>query len=43
MGKTAFAINLLEHAAIKQKKSVAIFSLEMGSEQIIDRILSTAS
>lgn len=43
MGKTAFAINILEHAAIHQKKSVAMFSLEMGSEQIIDRILSTVS
>ncbi len=43
MGKTAFAINLLEHAAIQQKKSVAMFSLEMGAEQIVDRILSTAS
>ncbi len=43
MGKTAFAINLLEHAAIQQKKAVAMFSLEMWSEQIVDRILSTAS
>lgn len=43
MGKTAFAINLLEHTAIKEKKSVALFSLEMGAEQIVDRILSTAS
>jgi replicative DNA helicase len=43
MGKTAFAINILEQSAIKQKKSVALFSLEMGSEQIVDRILSTAS
>lgn len=43
MGKTAFAINILEHSAIHQKKSVALFSLEMGSEQIVDRILSTAS
>ncbi len=43
MGKTAFAINILENSAIKQKKSVALFSLEMWTEQIIDRILSTAS
>ncbi len=41
MGKTAFAINVLTNIAVKQKKSVAIFSLEMGSEQIVDRILST--
>ncbi len=43
MWKTAFALNLLEHAAVKQRKSVAIFSLEMGAEQITDRILSTVS
>lgn len=41
MGKTAFAINLLTNIAVQQKKSVAIFSLEMGAEQIVDRILST--
>jgi replicative DNA helicase len=41
MGKTAFAINVLTNIAVRQKKSVAIFSLEMGSEQIVDRILST--
>jgi replicative DNA helicase len=29
MGKTAFAINILEHSAIQQKKAVALFSLEM--------------
>ena len=40
MGKTAFAINILEKIAVQQKKSVAMFSLEMGSEQIVDRILS---
>lgn len=43
MGKTAFALNLLMKAALKSKKSVAIFSLEMGAEQIVDRILSTTS
>lgn len=40
MGKTAFAINMLEKIAVEQKKSVALFSLEMWSEQIVDRILS---
>ncbi len=40
MGKTAFAINVLVRAAMKSKKSVALFSLEMGSDQIVDRILS---
>jgi replicative DNA helicase len=43
MGKTAFAINFLEHMAVQQKKSIAFFSLEMWAEQIVDRILSTVS
>lgn len=43
MWKTSFALNLLINAAIKQKKSVAMFSLEMGNEQIVDRILSCVS
>ncbi len=38
MGKTSFAINIATHAALKGK-SVAIFSLEMPSEQIAMRIL----
>ncbi len=40
MGKTSFALNVAANAAVKYKKSVAVFSLEMGSEQIADRILS---
>ena len=43
MGKTAFALNILKNMAVDQKKSVALFSLEMGSEQIADRILSMVS
>jgi len=43
MGKTAFALNLLTNMAVNQKKSVALFSLEMGAEQIADRVLSTVS
>lgn len=43
MGKTAFALNLVLNAALKQGKSVAFFSLEMGSEQIVDRLLSAVS
>lgn len=43
MGKTAFALNLLLNAALKHGKSVAFFSLEMGSEQIVDRLLSAVS
>lgn len=43
MGKTAFALNILKNMAVDQKKSVAMFSLEMSSEQIADRILSMQS
>ncbi len=43
MGKTAFALNLLLNAALKHGKSVAFFSLEMGGEQIVDRLLSAVS
>ncbi len=43
MGKTAFALNLLLQAALKNKKSVAFFSLEMGSEQIADRLLANVA
>ncbi|MBL4817834.1 MAG: replicative DNA helicase, partial [Deltaproteobacteria bacterium] len=41
MGKTSFAMNLAEHAAIKAKKSVAIFSLEMPGDQIAMRMMSS--
>lgn len=41
MGKTAFALNLVINSAISQNKSVAFFSLEMTSQQLVDRIIST--
>ncbi len=43
MGKTSFALNLAENAAIKYGKKVAVFSLEMGKNQIADRLISTVS
>lgn len=43
MWKTSFVLNLLANAAIKQDKSVALFSLEMWKEQIVDRIMSCIS
>ncbi len=43
MGKTSFALNILMRAALQGKKIVSIFSLEMGSEQIVDRILALVS
>ena len=41
MGKTAFALNMATHIAMTQKKSVALFNLEMGAEQLALRILSS--
>ena len=41
MGKTAFAVNIAEHAIIKDKLSVAIFSMEMPGEQLAMRMLSS--
>jgi replicative DNA helicase len=41
MGKTAFAINIAEHAAIKGKMSVAVFSMEMPGEQLAMRMMSS--
>ncbi len=39
MGKTAFALNIAHNAAIKENKSVAIFSLEMSKEQLTNRLI----
>ncbi|CAM5200754.1 replicative DNA helicase [Alishewanella longhuensis] len=41
MGKTTFAMNLAEHAAITSDKPVLIFSLEMPSDQIMMRMLAS--
>ncbi len=41
MGKTAFALNLATNAAIQSHKTVAIFSLEMGAEQLASRMISS--
>ena len=43
MGKSAFALNILTNAAIKSNKSVVYFSLEMGKEELVNRILSAES
>ncbi len=40
MGKTGFALTLAKNAALTHKKHVAIFSLEMGNDQLVQRILS---
>jgi len=41
MGKTSFALNIAANMAIKYKKSILIFSLEMSSEQLVQRILAS--
>ncbi len=41
MGKTALALNIAQHVAIKEQKTVAIFSLEMSREQLALRMLSS--
>ncbi|MFN7905131.1 MAG: replicative DNA helicase [Pseudobdellovibrionaceae bacterium] len=43
MGKTAFSLNLTQHMATRLKKTVAYFSLEMGKEAVMMRMLSSES
>ena len=43
MGKTAFAINIAENAAVKDKKVVGVFSLEMSREALLLRLLCSQS
>jgi len=43
MGKTSFVLNIAENVSTKVWKSVAVFSLEMGADQIADRMISMAS
>jgi replicative DNA helicase len=39
MGKTAFALNVVQHAAIERQIGVAVFSLEMSKEALVQRLL----
>jgi replicative DNA helicase len=41
MGKTAFSLNIATNAAIRQKKTVAYFSVEMAKEQMMTRVLAS--
>ncbi|MCB1668006.1 MAG: replicative DNA helicase [Pseudomonadales bacterium] len=41
MGKTSFAMNMVEHAVLKQEKPVLVFSLEMPASQLIIRMMSS--
>lgn len=41
MGKTAVALNFVTNIAINSKKTVALFNMEMGAEQLVTRMLSS--
>ncbi len=41
MGKTSFAMNLVEHAVLTQKKPILVFSMEMPADSLIIRMLSS--
>lgn len=43
MGKTALALDIIRHVGVDLKKPVAIFSLEMSKDQLVDRMLSSQS
>lgn len=43
MGKTLLGVNIAEHVALHQKKAVAIFSMEMSKEQLMERIIASVS
>ncbi|MDO4635151.1 MAG: replicative DNA helicase [Streptococcus sp.] len=43
VGKTAFVLNIAQNVATKQNTAVAIFSLEMGAESLVDRMLASES
>lgn len=43
MGKTAFVLNIAQHVAFKLNETVAIFSLEMSKEQLVNRLFSLES
>lgn len=43
MGKTALGMNIAEHVAVDQGKAVAVFSLEMSKQQLIQRMIASRS
>ncbi len=40
IGKTSLALNIIQHAAVEKKMGIAMFSLEMGREMLVDRLIS---
>ncbi|MEG0228890.1 MAG: DnaB-like helicase N-terminal domain-containing protein, partial [Lachnospiraceae bacterium] len=43
MGKTAFVLNIAQNVAFRSEKAVAVFSLEMSKEQLVNRLFSLES
>ncbi len=43
MGKTSFALNVAQHVAIRENKSVGVFSLEMSEQELVQRVMSSES
>ncbi len=43
MGKTAFALNIAQHVAMKENVVTAVFSLEMSKEQLVQRMLASSA
>ena len=43
IGKSSFALNITEHAALREGKTVGLFSLEMSKEQLVLRLLSSVA
>src|SRR5205085_2313249 len=43
MGKTALALNIAQHVALKLKHTVAVFSLEMSKESLLTRMVCAAA
>jgi replicative DNA helicase len=43
VGKTSLALNIAEHAAVRERRSVGVFSLEMSKEQLVLRLLSSVA
>ncbi len=43
IGKTSLALNIAEHAAVREGRTVGIFSLEMSKEQLVLRLLSSVA
>lgn len=41
MGKTSLALNIAQNAAIRSRKTVGVFSLEMSKEQLVDRLFAS--